>query len=164
MHSDATILAFDPGGTKCHALLVRGDGRALGWGTGEGPGLSGRSEEAFRMAARGALEHYVPKSVAVISVNDRLKPGPNLGIPIRSMSWVSESEVAFALAGQSCGLIVLSGTGSFVYGKTSDGRELHLDGAGPVLGDTGSAYFIGLMALRAAAKSTRNPSKVAAPR
>src|ERR1035437_9743690 len=115
MHSDATILAFDPGGTKCHALLVRGDGQALGWGTGEGPGLSGRSDKAFRLAARGALAHYVPKSGAVISVNDRLRPALNLGIPIRSMSWVSESEAAFALAGQSCGLIVLSGTRSFVH-------------------------------------------------
>ncbi|MBU4367076.1 MAG: hypothetical protein KKF10_08070 [Verrucomicrobia bacterium] len=157
MNADATILAFDPGGTKCHALLVRSDGQALGWGTGEGPGLSGRSEEAFLMAARDALAHHVPKSVAVISINVRLRPALNLGIPIRSMSWVSEEEAAFALAGQSCGLIVLSGTGSVVYGKTSDGRELHLDGAGPVLGDTGSAYFIGLMALRAAAKSDWHP-------
>lgn len=124
---------------------------------GEGPGLSGRSEEAFLMAARGALANYIPKSVAVISVANRLKPALNLGIPIRATGLVSESEAALALAGQSCGLIVLSGTGSFVHGKTSDGRELHLDGAGPVLGDTGSAYFIGLMALRAAAKSDWHP-------
>ncbi|MBU0715609.1 MAG: hypothetical protein KJ964_09675 [Verrucomicrobia bacterium] len=157
MNADATILAFDRGGTKCHALLVRGDGQALGWGAGEGPGLSGRSEKALLMAARGALAHHVPKSVAVISISRCRKPVLNLGIPIRSTSEVSESEAAFALAGQSCGLIVLSGTGSFVYGKTSAGRELHLDGAGPVLGDTGSAYFIGLMALRAAAKSDWHP-------
>ena len=157
MNTDTTILAFDPGGTKCHALLFRGDGQALGWGTGEGPGLSGRSEEAFRMAARGALARHVPKSVAVISVNDRLRPALNLSIPIRSMSWISEVEAAFALAEEACGLVVLAGTGSFVSGKTRDGRELHLDGAGPVLGDTGSAYFIGLMALRAAAKSDWHP-------
>src|SRR5450759_317669 len=92
MNAEATILAFDPGGTKCHALLVRGDGQALGWGTGEGPGLSGRSEEAFLMAACGALAHHVPKSVAVISVSDRLEPALNLGIPIRSTSRVFESE------------------------------------------------------------------------
>ncbi|MDO9542327.1 MAG: BadF/BadG/BcrA/BcrD ATPase family protein [Kiritimatiellia bacterium] len=151
-------MAFDPGGTKCHALLVRGDGQALGWGTGEGPDLSGRSEEAFRMAARDALAYHVPAAVVMVNAHPRLMSAlGKQGIPVRSTSSVSESEAAFALAGQSCGLIVLAGTGSFVHGKTSAGRELHLDGAGPVLGDTGSAYFIGLMALRAAAKSDWHP-------
>ncbi|MBI2440301.1 MAG: hypothetical protein HYV35_02905, partial [Lentisphaerae bacterium] len=77
----------------------------------------------------------------------------SLGIPIRAIILMKEDEAAMALAGEPYGLVVLAGTGSFVHGKTHDGRELHLDGIGPVLGDTGSAYFIGLMALRAAAKS-----------
>lgn len=158
MNADATVLAFDGGGTKCHALLVRSDGQVLGWGTGEGPGLSGRSKEAFLMAARAALARHVPASLAMVNAHPRLMAA--LGkqdIAVLSASKVSESEAAFALAGETCGLVVLSGTGSFVHGKTSDGRELHLDGAGPVLGDSGGAYFIGLMALRAAAKSDWHP-------
>lgn len=158
MNADATILAFDPGGTKCHALLVRGDGEALGWGTGKGPGLSGRSEKACLMAARDALAHHVPAAVVMVNAPARLAATLcKQGFAVRSTSRVSEAEAAFALGGEACGLIVLSGTGSFVYGKTTDGRELHLDGAGPVLGDNGSAYFIGLMALRAVAKSDWHP-------
>ncbi|MBI2439760.1 MAG: hypothetical protein HYV35_00125 [Lentisphaerae bacterium] len=187
MDNDAAILALDPGGTKCHALLVRGDGRALSWGSSEGSGLSGRSEQAFLLAARRALARHVPESLTIISLGPRYIPKPaanvfinayfklarrlsipgrprpaaqvcrwlvrKLDIPIVAVILVKEDEAAMALAGQPYGLVVLAGTGSFVHGKTRDGRELHLDGIGPVLGDTGSAYFIGLMALRAAAKS-----------
>lgn len=157
MLSDAAILAFDPGGTKCHALLVRSDGQALGWGTGEGAGISGRSEHAQLMAARGALASQHPDSLYVVSECGNIKPLLKLGIPIRSLCCVGENDAAFALAGESYGLVVLSGTGSFVHGKTRDGRELTLDGLGPVLGDTGSAYYIGLMAMRAIAKSDWHP-------
>src|SRR5450759_5332511 len=81
MNAEATILALDPGGTKCHALLVRGDGQVLGWGTGAGPGLSGRSKEAILMAARDALEQHVPKSIAVIYVGNHLTAVPNFSVP-----------------------------------------------------------------------------------
>ena len=158
MNADTNILAFDPGGTKCHALLVRGDGRALGWGMGAGPGLSGRSEEAFRMAARDALARHVPAAVVMVNAHASLEVTLGAqGIHVCSTSKVPESEAAFALAGEAYGLVALAGTGAFVHGKTSDGRVLHLDGIGPVLGDTGGAYFIGLMALRAAAKSDWHP-------
>jgi len=158
MNTDETILAFDPGGTKCHALLVRADGQALGWGTGAGPGLSGRSDEAFLMAARAALASHVPAEIGVVNARACLVSAlERQGVRVRANNHVTEAEAAFALAGQICGLVVLSGTGSFVHGKTGAGRELHLDGVGPVLGDTGSAYFIGLMALREAAKSDWHP-------
>jgi N-acetylglucosamine kinase-like BadF-type ATPase len=45
---------------------------------------------------------------------------------------------------------VLAGTGSFVHGRTLEGRDLHLGGRGPILDDYGSAYQIGLRGLRAA--------------
>ncbi|MBI2441108.1 MAG: hypothetical protein HYV35_07035, partial [Lentisphaerae bacterium] len=71
MSADAAILALDPGGTKCHALLVRADGQALGWGSSEGSGLSGRSEQALLLAARGALGRYVPEPLAIASLQPR---------------------------------------------------------------------------------------------
>lgn len=187
MSAQTTILALDPGGTKCHALLVGANGQALGWGTSEGSGLSGRSVKAFLLAAQQALAQHAPKSLTIVSLTNsylsqlavntftkvalklahRLgmptqrftmariarQLASQLGLPIYTTILLKEDETAMALAGQPYGLVVLAGTGSFVHGKTRDGRELHLDGIGPVLGDTGSAYFIGLMAWRAAAKA-----------
>ncbi|MCL4177415.1 MAG: N-acetylmuramic acid 6-phosphate etherase [Verrucomicrobia bacterium] len=45
-------------------------------------------------------------------------------------------------------VLVLSGTGSCCYGRAADGRTLKIGGWGHLLGDRGSAYDIGLRALR----------------
>jgi N-acetylglucosamine kinase-like BadF-type ATPase len=62
----------------------------------------------------------------------------------------TEVDNAFASAQEEWGMVVLAGTGSFVYGRAPDGRHLHFGGRGPILGDYGSAYAIGLLGLRAA--------------
>jgi len=63
---------------------------------------------------------------------------------------VNEVDSAFACVQEEWGLIVLSGTGSFVHARSPDGRDLHFGGLGPILNDYGSAYEIGLRGLRAA--------------
>jgi N-acetylmuramic acid 6-phosphate etherase len=47
-------------------------------------------------------------------------------------------------------VVVLSGTGSFCYGRSPDGREARIGGWGHLLGDRGSGYDIALHACRAA--------------
>jgi N-acetylglucosamine kinase-like BadF-type ATPase len=54
-------------------------------------------------------------------------------------------------------VVVVAGTGAMVQGVTRDGRRLHLDGLGPLLGDYGSGYQIGLAALQAVARATHHP-------
>jgi len=49
---------------------------------------------------------------------------------------------ALASAGQSFGLVVIAGTGARVAMRTRTGRETSLDTLGPVLGDSGSGYYI----------------------
>ena len=58
------------------------------------------------------------------------------------------------------GVLVISGTGSIVYGRAEDGREHRVGGRGPVLGDEGSGFDIGRLALRAAASAadSRGPA------
>jgi N-acetylmuramic acid 6-phosphate etherase len=46
-------------------------------------------------------------------------------------------------------VLIVSGTGSSCYGKTSNGRAVKVGGWGHVLGDKGSGYDIGRQALRA---------------
>jgi N-acetylglucosamine kinase-like BadF-type ATPase len=61
-----------------------------------------------------------------------------------------EAEMGYATALTTHGLLVLSGTGSFVHGLTPDGRRKHEGGQGPVIADEGSAYHIGILGMRAA--------------
>ncbi|MGH9963157.1 MAG: BadF/BadG/BcrA/BcrD ATPase family protein, partial [Pyrinomonadaceae bacterium] len=50
------------------------------------------------------------------------------------------------------GVIALAGTGSVILGVGSNGARVKVGGWGPVYGDEGSAYRIGQMSLRAAAR------------
>jgi N-acetylglucosamine kinase-like BadF-type ATPase len=63
----------------------------------------------------------------------------------RSIYVLSDVEVAWAAAlGQRGeGILVLAGTGSIVYGKDRRGHNVRVGGLGPLLGDEGSAFWIG---------------------
>lgn len=58
-----------------------------------------------------------------------------------------------ALAGEP-GVVASSGTGSLVLGIDADGLEVRCGGWGPLVGDEGSAYSIGIAALRAISHMT----------
>jgi len=51
------------------------------------------------------------------------------------------------------GIVVISGTGSNVFGRNAKGEEWRAGDHGHALGDQGSAYYIAIEALRAAMKS-----------
>lgn len=55
--------------------------------------------------------------------------------------------------GSDVGAILIAGTGSIAYGRTSSGDELRCGGWGSLLGDEGGGYALGLNALRAVARS-----------
>jgi N-acetylglucosamine kinase-like BadF-type ATPase len=151
-------------------MLVREDGALLEW-AGTGPGSSaqavggvpvfggwGRSQPVVEEAIRQAIGDHLPDELHICVVGrflegfcaqDRVK---NVQIHV-----IDEPTGAFTLAGVREGVCVLSGTGSFVHGRSRDGRERHLDGLGPLLGDRGSGYDIGLRTLQAAARSGWHP-------
>ncbi|MGK7875184.1 MAG: N-acetylglucosamine kinase [Xenococcaceae cyanobacterium] len=56
-------------------------------------------------------------------------------------------------AGVRHGVVVISGTGSVVYGETLDGRKAQAVGWGNILGNEGSGYWIGSMALKAVVRA-----------
>jgi N-acetylglucosamine kinase-like BadF-type ATPase len=157
------ILAVDSGGTKCDALLARDDGTAIGWGrSGLGdanherafPGV-GRSETARRAAVAKAMGAVTCDELHLIGTSDACEA--NL-FPARSRFTLhaypaSEAVPAFELAEVAHGIVALAGTGAFVHGRTRNGRGMHLDGLGPLLGDRGGGHQIGLMAIRATAQA-----------
>lgn len=157
------VLAIDAGGSKCDALLTSDDGVVLGYGhvdpkqpngSHERMG-SGRSFTSIARATRQAMGNRVCNELMLVGFNKVLPPldfNQIQQVCIHPQA-VTEQDPAFALTGESNGLVLLAGTGAVVYGQTPDGRIMKLDGLGPLLGDHGGGYQIGLMALRAVAKS-----------
>jgi N-acetylglucosamine kinase-like BadF-type ATPase len=159
-------LAIDGGGSKTDAVVVDACGHVLGWGRG-GPMHSYYStpeevQASYRGAVTQALGELRADGFWVSDVMGRhgmldevvAEHGPVCG-HVRGC----EVETAFASVQETWGMVVLSGTGSFVYGRTEDGQRQHFGGLGPVLGDYGSAYAIGLRGLRAAFASQWAPRR-----
>lgn len=166
-HSKRCILAVDTGGTKCDAALIRDDGIILNWGrcdrsdpqSGASVAGSGRSERTVSTAVTRAVDGIECGEIHAVG---RLYPSVLEALCQRccgdiTVQPVGEAQPSLALAGVDAGVVVLAGTGAFVYARTRDSRELFLDGIGPDLGDYGGAYYIGLRGLRAAAKSGWHP-------
>lgn len=153
------ILAVDGGGSKTDAVLLDETGTVLGWGRG-GPvhGFYSTPDEvraSYSEAVAGALAgRKLPAlTIAGLPHADQILQTAGSTVPqVRNVP-CGEVDTAFASVQRAWGMVVLSGTGSFVYGSTPDGRTRHFGGVGPILGDYGSAYQIGLYGLRAAFSS-----------
>ncbi|MCL1856938.1 MAG: hypothetical protein FWF84_04775 [Kiritimatiellaeota bacterium] len=64
---------------------------------------------------------------------------------------VNEHRAALAMCGFEDGIVALAGTGAFINITLAERQKwLHIDGLGPVAGDHGGAYQVGLAAFRAA--------------
>jgi N-acetylglucosamine kinase-like BadF-type ATPase len=55
--------------------------------------------------------------------------------------------------GRGHGVVIIAGTGAIAYGINDSGTSRRVDGWGPLLGDSGSAYWIGRHGLRAVARA-----------
>ncbi len=75
-------------------------------------------------------------------------------ISIKSIEVVDDGIIALegAFSGGP-GCIIISGTGSIIYGKNQKGKYFRLGGYGNKIGDEGSGYSIGRQGLNAVAKS-----------
>lgn len=165
MNHSVTRLALgvDGGGTKSDAVLIDEHGNVLGWGrAGTGQVLwAGREAalEAYTDAIRQALGEHRPQDLWVAGLYERTFE--RMGLSDIKTHFVNAGEVdrGLATALETQGILVLSGTGSFVAGLTASGDHVTLDGLGPVLGDHGSGYQIGLMGMRAAMAASWGPER-----
>ena len=152
-------VGVDLGGTRIRAVASgrhtktgrtnwsrRWQGRAPGlghlprflWGLWRRWGLSRREVEALVVAARG-----------VWTTRERRHEAGRLRGLAQHVRVISDAEAAFTGAlGDGAGLLVLAGTGSIVLGRNRRGRWRRGGGLGPLLGDEGSAFWIGREWLR----------------
>jgi glucosamine kinase len=82
----------------------------------------------------------------------------------RRLDVIADVEAAWhATLGAERGVLVLAGTGSIALGRDARGRWARAGGLGPLLGDEGSAFWIGREWLRATADDRARRRFAAAP-
>lgn len=157
-------IGVDAGGSRTLAILVDEHGSVVA-----------------RARSGGANPRSVGPAFAVASLREALLPLLSLGnvvavcigaagagresdreffraeltklLPAETMLLVrSDGQIALrAGTPQRPALVVIAGTGSLVYGERPDGEGIRCGGYGALIGDSGSAYAIGLAAIHHAA-------------
>jgi len=155
------VVGMDAGGTKTRAFAVTRAGQIVGRGAGGGANLLSSPDPQGSIAAalREALAGRVPAAVVLASAGgereaDRAKGrailsalvGPDVAVE------VTHDAKAALYAGNAagCGVVLISGTGSIAYGRDDQGTEARCGGWGYLVGDEGSAVWLGQEGLRAA--------------
>jgi N-acetylglucosamine kinase-like BadF-type ATPase len=166
MSNTLQIIALEGGGTRCQALQIDLHGNVHGSHIA-GPVNTNfvsfeKAQEAVLEAIRGALQASgSPGKDIDILVSALVGPrfGPELLgelLPNAEYRYAGERDVVYARGGvyEPHGVAVVAATGATAWAvRKDDGRTAYLGGWGALLGDEGSAYSVGLLALRAAAKA-----------
>lgn len=157
-------LAIDAGGTKTECLLAD-ESQVLGRARCGTVKLMRVSEAEATSAMRGVLAEV--SAVAGVALRDLTRTCVGLaGLSIDAVRMWAHTTIGGAVGGQLVlcgdeeialegafrggpGILVISGTGSNVIGRTADGTMYGAGGWGPALGDEGSGYWIGVEAIRA---------------
>jgi N-acetylglucosamine kinase-like BadF-type ATPase len=163
---DAVVVGVDSGGTKTIACAVTLDGQIKGIGYGGPTNAIFVSESdaiyAMREAVAAALGVTSSEPDVVSEVQSIYLSSPGFSTdaaeralrdlcPEALLKVEGDAPAVFRAAIPSGdGIVALSGTGSFAAGIWR-GKWLTNGGWGPLLGDEGSGYWIGLEALRAVA-------------
>ncbi|GMA15261.1 N-acetylglucosamine kinase [Deinococcus metallilatus] len=154
------ILAVDGGGTKTDAALIDERGHVVFHARGEGvnpfdqPDWSAVLEVLLARVPRpyGAAGLGLPgygEAPEVTARQDEAARG--LAVPLTLVNDVEAAHVG-AFAG-GAGTLILAGTGSMVWAADGAGGHTRAGGWGDVLGDEGSAHWIGLRALNRLTRS-----------
>jgi glucosamine kinase len=159
-----TVVGVDVGGTSTRALAVRLDGTVIGRGEAGGgnpnshpPDVAAkRVAEAVRDAldGEGGVEACLLGMAGESKLTDQ-EVAATFDAALRQVGLtcpitvVSDAEVAFASAtAEPNGTIVIGGTGAVAARIVDHRKASWIDGWGWLLGDEGSAYWIGREAVR----------------
>lgn len=167
--SEAFVVGVDGGGTGSRALLTDLDGVELASAQGPpalvDPENPQRAAEAVSRAVRAAAEAAgaaLPARALWAGLAGAGRQGAREGVEIalRSLRLAHTVRVGMDVEGahwdafqDGPGALLVLGTGSMVWGRDPEGREVRVGGWGSLLGDEGGGYWVGLQALRAVARS-----------
>lgn len=171
------ILAIDGGGSRTRCLAVDQGGKVIG------EAMSGPSNHLLvaRSIVVRSLAEAIETSLSTAGLNRKDVVCLSAGLAGVDFDGTGAAEMEELFGGLGferlvingdmviahagalearAGVVALSGTGSCVLGIGVNGERVKVGGWGPIYGDEGSAYRIGEMSLRAAARAYdgRGPS------
>ena len=159
-------IGVDGGGTHTRAVLVDREGVVRDMRTGG----CGNYQRIGAAGLRALLDDLLPPLLAGVAADGaalclalagagRPCEQQQIAMLLKERRWSGvvrvESDARAALMGAhagAAGLIGIAGTGSIVLGQNQDGQLMRAGGWGPLLGDEGGGYYLGLRALRAVAR------------
>jgi glucosamine kinase len=158
------VIGVDGGGSGCRAVLVDPEGRELARAEG-GPAVADGRPDGPAVAAVGRVCRTVLDRAGAASSAAALwaglagagREGARGGVEdgLRALQLArrvrvgTDVDAAFQdVFGQGPGLLLVAGTGSVGRGRGPGGSETRVGGWGPMLGDEGSGYALGLEGLR----------------
>ncbi|MGH9379547.1 MAG: N-acetylglucosamine kinase [Thermoanaerobaculia bacterium] len=160
------VLGIDAGGTKTVGLLADDEGKVLRDTRAGGANLRLHGElgvEKVLYQVLEALDPPDPVAAACLGMAgvDRAEDKAVIDDVLRRLGLrqgvriVNDAYVAL-VAGSSAGIgiVVVSGTGSIAYGIDPQGHTARSGGWGPLLGDEGSAFWLGHAAVRQGVRAT----------
>jgi len=162
------VLGIDAGGTKTVCILADARGEALSHAKGEGANLQAAGELSVEKTLHQVMEDaigerpIVPATICLgMAGVDREGDATVVGAIMRRIGYkarvlvTNDALVALvAGAGLGPGIVIIAGTGSIAYGKNADDEAARAGGWGYVLGDEGSGYWLGRLALRAVVRES----------
>jgi N-acetylglucosamine kinase-like BadF-type ATPase len=157
MH-DVVAVGVDAGGTKTRALVSSNGARA---GEAEGPGANPTTlgvddaADALLTVVRRALAHRHPTAIVVgaagagrPAVAAELEAMIGSAFPGARIAVGDDAAIALRSAiPAGPGIVLIAGTGSIAYAENGE-RHARVGGLGYLAGDEGSAFAIGLAAVR----------------
>jgi glucosamine kinase len=171
------VVGIDAGGTTTRCLVLTGEGAVAGHGRAAGANLrsnAGSVEAPLTAALADALAGLAPADVraGVFGIAGAGAAGAEVVGAAAGAAWravglagrpqvVTDLDVAFAAGTPSAdGLLLLAGTGAAAAAFTGRRMVRRCDGYGWLLGDQGSAVWLGLAGIRAAldARDGRGPA------
>ncbi len=167
MPPSGLLIAIEGGGTRTQAALFDLTGELLATAQSGPVNVNFTTPEQARAAveeavaavlrAAGAIPTEVTQvAYALVSTPEVALHALQRACPQAERKPYGEGQVVFARAGhyRPHGVAIVAGTGTSAWAmRQDDGRQMALGGWGSLLGDEGSAYAVGLMGLRAAAKA-----------
>jgi N-acetylglucosamine kinase len=154
------VVGIDAGGTKTLALLADESGAIRAQARAGGANLHLQGEQAVEETLRSVLEELGPRGdLGAVCVGmagvDRPDDRERVEAMLRRLGVAAPvrvaNDAAIALragAPEGYGIVVISGTGSIAYGVDPAGHTARAGGWGELVGDAGSAVWLGRVALR----------------
>lgn len=159
------VVGVDLGGTRVR-LVASG---AAGWSRrvetrapslADLPGFLKRLWRQWGLSSRRVVM-LVVASRGVWTPAERRREARRLRGLARRVRVISDAEAAFLAAlGERPGVLILAGTGSIVLGRNRRSRWARAGGLGPLLGDEGSAFWIGRLWLTIGRKTARDEERL----